>query len=117
MSTFEPEEMEEAMQEEKKTSFEYLEMLDTVPPNEEGSDLDHLSDQKAEAQRYRTLLTKVYPPPEGCSLKMKSNPHDFGTYMSLEAWGDPDNEDHWTWVNSLCDLGTWDELEAAAAKK
>lgn len=99
------------------TTFEYMEMFDTVPPREKGVGTDKPEEQEAEAQRYRKLLLKVYPAPEGCALEIKENPHDLGTYVSLEAWGDPENDAHWEWVNSLSDIPTWEKLEAAAAKK
>jgi len=31
-------------------------------------------------------------PPDGVSLVIRSNPHDFGTYLTVEAVFDPANE-------------------------
>ena len=93
---------------------EYMEMFDTVPNEEECS--ENLSEQRADAHRYRDLILKLKPAPEGAELRIKNNPHDFGTYATIEAYGDNDNEAHWEWVNSISDIPeTWDELEAAVA--
>ena len=99
----------------ERLTFNFLEMLDTAPYGEEGS--KELLDQKKEARRYRELLYKAFGRPEGTELKLKENPHDFGTYASLEAWGDNDNDEHWEWVNSFSECDTWKELEAKAASK
>ena len=94
--------------------MEYLEMFDTVPFGEECS--ENLSEQKRDALRYKNLIVKLLPAPEGSELRIKSNPHDFGTYATLEAYGDPAKDDHWEWVNKISELGeTWEELETAAA--
>jgi hypothetical protein len=94
--------------------MDYLEMFDTVPCGEKCSDL--LSEQRAEARRYKDLIQKLLPAPEGAELRIKSNPHDFGTYATLEAYGDANSDAHWEWVNKISELGeTWEELEAAVA--
>lgn len=91
---------------------EFLEMFDTVPNEEKCSEL--LSEQRKEARRYRDLILKLKPAPEGADLRIKNNPHDFGTYATIEAWGDSNNEAHWEWVNSISDIPeTWEELDAA----
>lgn len=97
-------------------SFTYMETLDTAPFGEEDSK-GTLPEQRKEAARYRELLYKAFGRPEGTELKIKNNPHDFGTYASLEAWGDNDNEEHWEWINSFSECDTWKELEAKAASK
>ena len=32
------------------------------------------------------------PEPDGARLAVKSNPHDFGTYLSVVCWYEPGNE-------------------------
>lgn len=32
------------------------------------------------------LIREFGPPPEGAGLKITQNPHDFGTYLDVEAW-------------------------------
>jgi len=48
---------------------------------------------KQECQRYIDLIRKVVgPEPEGARLRIKSNPHDFGTYYEVACYFDDTNE-------------------------
>ena len=84
---------------------------------------------RPECNRYIALLRKTFgPEPEGASLRVKSNSHDFGTYLSVvcnfddtnqlaidyaykcegeapATWGDPDANDQpaATPVDRVCD--------------
>lgn len=95
--------------------MEYLEYFDTCPGDESCS--GDVQEQRAQARKYIKLLEKANPTPEGCQLKIKTNPHDFGDYISLEAHGDPDNEEHWAWCNRISNWSTWEELDVAAYPK
>jgi len=37
-------------------------------------------------------------PPTGCSIHRKTNPHDFGTYYSLEIWFNEEHEECVDWA-------------------
>ena len=47
---------------------------------------------RQEALRYIALLEKKFPKSVGM-YRIKSNPHDFGTYLSLEIVFDDENEE------------------------
>lgn len=90
----------------------FMESIDTVPCSEEGSK-DCFS-QRKEARRYINLLKKVLPTPEGCEYRIKFNDHDFGGYISIDLYGDNDNDEHWEWINKMPEWETWEQLETAA---
>ena len=73
---------------------------------------------RAECQRFQQLLTAAYPPPRGCSLRITSNLHEFGSYMEVTAILDSDAEqadDSWPWLESVQESpGTWHELQQLA---
>jgi hypothetical protein len=53
----------------------------------------YLKRNRAECRAYIGQLTRMFgPAPDGCSLVIRSNPHDFGTYLTVEAVFDPTNE-------------------------
>lgn len=89
---------------------DFLETLDVHPFKEKLED-SSFDAQKASAERYKALLLKAHPAPEGCSLRIFSNSHDLGTYVSIDAYGNNDDDTHWEWVNSLSEEETWDQLE------
>jgi hypothetical protein len=59
----------------------------------------------------RQLIDKFGPPPAGVELKVKGQPHDFGTYYELVVVFDDENETASDYAFDLEDHGieTWDE--------
>jgi len=50
----------------------------------------YLKRNRAECRAYIHQLVRMFgDPPDGCTLVIRSNPHDFGTYLSVEAVFDP----------------------------
>ena len=70
---------------------------DTTPYGEDcvcvGED-DYLRRAKAECNRFLAQIRKHYGQEPGNSyLDIKKNPHDFGTYLSIEFYYEADNEE------------------------
>jgi hypothetical protein len=75
--------------------------LGSAPANEpcaQTTDPAYYEKAQAECRRYIALLQAHYsakhagrPLPEGCTLKIKGNPHDFGTYYEVVARFDAAN--------------------------
>ncbi len=66
-----------------------------------------------ECRAYIGQLRRMFgPEPEGCKLKMKSNPHDFGSYLSVVCVYDTDNPVHIEYAYGIDANGpaNWDEL-------
>lgn len=55
-----------------------------------GSD-NYDSRARAECRLFMQQITKHYPEPENGYLKIKSNPHDFGTYYEVAAYYEDDD--------------------------
>ncbi len=56
---------------------------------------DHDKNAIRECRAYIGQLRRVFgPEPEGCRLKLKSNPHDFGSYLSVICVYDDTNPVH-----------------------
>jgi len=54
----------------------------------------YLPAMRAECRRYIDLIRHVCgEEPEGARLAIKSNPHDFGTYLEVVCWYDDDDEE------------------------
>ncbi len=48
---------------------------------------------RLECQTYKAQLIRQFgEPPEGYRIRIKSNPHDFGNYLSVEVGFEEDNE-------------------------
>ena len=64
-----------------------------------GSDMYTVNADK-ECRRFIQQIRRHYgPEPEGARLYIKSNPHDFGSYLSVECvftWDPSDEEADWT---------------------
>ena len=58
---------------------------------------------RAECKRFVAQIERHYPIPEGAIayLKVKANPHDFGTYYDIALIYDTDNEEHTKWVSKV----------------
>lgn len=79
---------------------------------------DYLLAMRVECKRFKDLLVKAFPPPMGGYYKIKSNSHDFGTYLEVEAVFAEDDEKAVEWAfNVEAKIpGTWEELEDLALK-
>ncbi len=54
----------------------------------------YIGPMKAECRRFLELIRKkLGPEPEGASLSIKGNPHDFGTYYEVICYYDDENEE------------------------
>lgn len=78
----------------RKADFDY----GCCPPDErecaQVGDIDYYEAARAQCQRYIELIRKLIgPEPKGCKLKIKSNPHDFGSYLSVICLVDDDENE------------------------
>lgn len=87
---------------------EWLEMISVCPGEEE--EPNNCADARVSAAKFIGLIQKTKPAPSGCTLKIKSNNHDFGEYITIEAYGEIDNQEHWDWVNWIQSIETWKEI-------
>lgn len=73
---------------------------------------DYLPAMRAEFNRFIDLIRKkLGSEPEGARLQVKSNPHDFGTYLEVACYYDDENEEAKTYAY-LCESDapkTWDD--------
>jgi hypothetical protein len=69
---------------------------------------------RAECQRFIEAIRKVVgEEPDGASLRIKSNPHDFGTYLDVVCYFESDDEEA-TRYAYRCESdapSTWEEAE------
>lgn len=73
---------------------------------------------RAECRAYLHQLRRVYgPEPEGAVLKIKSNPHEFGSYLEVVCEYDDRNETAVEYAFN-CENGTenWDDEAKAELK-
>lgn len=55
---------------------------------------DYMHRARSECNRFIELLRRTLgPEPQGARLAVKSNPHDFGTYLEVVCYFDTDNEE------------------------
>ncbi len=93
--------------------------LSCVPfdePCAQVGDPDYQQNSVKECRAYIGQLRRMFgPEPEGCKLKMKSNPHDFGSYLSVVCMFEADNDTHLEYAFKLDADGPahWDELARA----
>ena len=75
---------------------------------------EYLDSMKAECKRFKAGLEKKFQPPDGAFLKIKSFPHDFGSYLEVVVMFDDNNEEATTYAYDLeSDTPeTWAELES-----
>ena len=84
----------------------------------------YMEEMRKECERFRDLLRDAYPPPvdekgeKRGGLKVKSFPHDFGTYMEVVAVYDQDYPPAVDWAYELegNTPATWDELTEIATE-
>ena len=67
---------------------------------------------RAECRAFKNQLERESPPPGEAYLKIKSNPHDFGSYLEVAAVFNPENEQEADWAYGLeSELPEfWDEI-------
>ena len=78
----------------------------------------YLEEMRREANRFRSLLERAFPPPLGGFFAVKKFPHDFGTYLEVCAVFEEDSPLAREWAFSLeggAIPETWEELETLAA--
>ena len=76
------------------------------------SEHEYLQAMKAECQRYKEMLEKRFPWAVGM-LKIKTFPHDFGSYMEICAVFDDQNESQTAlafFMEDNCPM-RWDDAE------
>lgn len=71
---------------------------------------------KEECLRFCSLLQRMYP---AGVFKVKSFPHDFGSYYEVVAYFDTENEEQEeaAFEAESCEYGTWEELEEALERE
>ena len=73
---------------------------------------DYRAKARAECQAFRAQLIRMFgEPPAGCSLVIKSNPHDFGSYLSVTAVfsGDDDEAVRYAFRCEAAGPQEWDD--------
>lgn len=79
-------------------SVDYLD-IGPVPAEEEcaqvgASDYDYMTRARKECNAYvEALRKKLGPEPDGAMLRVKSNPHDFGSYLSVRCYYETDKQE------------------------
>ena len=79
-----------------------IELATTVPTDEDcaqvGSD-NYSKMSRLEAQAFRDQIYRVFgEPPANTDIRIKSCPHDFGSYLDLEIVYDDDEDDSCDWT-------------------
>lgn len=91
-----------------------------TPSDEDCAQLGVMDDYprwaKTECQAYiRALRKKFGEEPDGARLRVKSNPHDFGTYYEVVCAYDTDNEEATAYALKVEEgLATWEEAGMVA---
>lgn len=79
---------------------EYLE-FDTAPCEENcvqvDSKKDYMPEMRAEALRYVAMLEARFPNAPG-EFRVKSNPHDFGSYLEVRYYYNNEDENELNWA-------------------
>jgi hypothetical protein len=76
---------------------EHVDLGGTTPPEESCAQVgsrqyDYHDRARREARAYIGLLRRMFgDEPDGVRLGIKSHPHDFGTYLTVVCFFDPDN--------------------------
>ena len=81
-----------------------------------GSD-DYMTRARAECRAFIGQLERTYPlaVEAGVYFRIKSNPHDFGTYLEVQACFDDEDEDQTQWAYLIEGYlpETWDDQARA----
>jgi hypothetical protein len=93
--------------------------FDTTPLDEMGvqvsSSTDYMPAMRTEAKRMLEICRKLWPSME---WGIKSNPHDFGSYLSIIVKFNDDDETVWDYINKIENEwpSTWDECNQRIAQ-
>ena len=91
-----------------------------TPPMEDCAQVgtaDYFERARRECRAYIGLLRRsLGPEPTGAKLAIKSNPHDFGTYLSVVCYYDVSNEDARNYA-FRCESEGPDEWDAIARRE
>jgi hypothetical protein len=86
--------------------------FDTTPAAEECAQVgcDNYEEiSKLEAGLMMKMIHRHAKPPEGISMKIRWNEHDFGRYPTIIVFYDSDNDKHQRFLNRVEELPeTWD---------
>ncbi len=75
--------------------------IGSVPVEEDCAQVgshDYATKGRAECKRFMAQIQRHYPEPDNGYLKIKSNPHDFGTYYEVVAVFDENDEEATKWA-------------------
>lgn len=94
-----------------------FEMIGVTPHDESCAQVgspDYAQRAKQECARFMEQIRKHYPEPEHGYLRIRSNPHDFGTYYEVAAYFDDEDEESTTWAYDIEGdvkgvLATWEK--------
>lgn len=79
--------------------------FDTVPYDEPCAQVgeeNYHKDSRTESRAMMNQLIRMFGmPPDGSYLTLKSNPHDFGDYLSIRYVWDDDRREHVAYFNKL----------------
>jgi hypothetical protein len=102
-------------------ALQIVDWLGSTPAEEDCAQTpqpDFTEKNKAECKRFKELLEKICPPPNGTCFHTEKEKHDFGDYREVVAMVDEDiaNEIEVDgWCNKYNSLpGTWLEMEDIA---
>jgi hypothetical protein len=78
--------------------------------------VDYIPAMRAECERFKKLLEQAYPPVGDAYLFIKSNSHEFGTYLEVAVRFEDDikEEREYAFMLESKAPGTWEELERLA---
>ena len=65
------------------------------------TEYDYATRARAECKAFMQQIVKHYPEPDNGYLKIKANPHDFGTYYEVNAVYDMDDNEAYVWALSV----------------
>jgi hypothetical protein len=96
----------------------YIDLGNTTPPEEDCAQVgsrqyDYYDRARREARAYIAMLRRIFgEEPDGARLSTKSHPHDFGTYLTVVCYFDPDDRAAAEYASRCEDEGPteWDEL-------
>lgn len=101
---------------------DHVDLGGTTPPMEScaqvGSrEYDYHDRARKEARAFINQLRRIFGcEPEGARLSVKSHPHDFGSYITVVVYFDPDNAKARAYANR-CDEETPHEWDAVAKQE
>lgn len=79
------------------------------------NEYDHIQMQKIEIEVFLEHIQRnIGKPPKGfIRWKKAANPHDFGTYYTLQVVYDENTagETFWNWINKIDSIQTWDRQD------